>query len=122
MPTARGQIGPLRDCGFSEGAGSLDNVACAPGETINVRCELPESAAPAVVRACEYSQALETGTACVYRDALANSVVEPGSAELSIECPAARDEATEPGGTITLYSAPLLPSDATDTLDCEVVE
>jgi len=117
----RGQIGPLRDCGFAEGAGSLDNVACAPGKTISVRCTLPDDAAPAVVRACEYSKALETGTACVYRDALVNSVVEPGSPELSIECPAARDEATEPGGTITLYSAPLLPTDAAGALDCELV-
>src|SRR5688572_4259551 len=106
---ARGQVGPLRDCGFAEGAGGLDNVACAPGETITVRCSLPDAAAPAVVRACEYSQALETGTACVYRDALVNAVVEPGDIEIGIDCPAARDEATEPGGTITLYSAPLLP-------------
>lgn len=118
----RGQIGPLRDCGFAEGAGGLDNVACAPGETISVRCNLPEDAAAVVVRACEYSQVLQSGTACVYRDALLNGVVEPGGAELGIECPSARDEATEPGGTITLYSAPLLPTDAASALDCEVLE
>ena len=118
----RGQVGPLKDCGFAEGAGRLDNVACAPGGTIRVRCSLPDAAAPAVVRACEYSQALQTGTACVYREALLNSVVEPGSSELRIECPAARDDATEPGGTITLYSAALLPSDDAGALDCDVID
>ncbi|HEU5074061.1 MAG TPA: hypothetical protein VFU02_07805, partial [Polyangiaceae bacterium] len=118
----RGQVGPLRDCGFAEGAGSLDNVACAPGQTIRVRCDLPENTPPAVVRACEYSQVLETGTACVYRDALVNNVVEPGGSEFDIECPPARAQVNEPGGTITLYSAPLLPSDTPGELDCEVLD
>jgi hypothetical protein len=87
-----------------------------------VRCTLSEDGAPAVVRACEYSQVLATGTACVYRDALVNGIVQPGGLDLEIECPAARDAATEPGGTITLYSAPLLPSDTVGELDCEVID
>jgi hypothetical protein len=118
---ARGQIGPLRDCGFAEGAGSLTTIPCEPGATVTLRCDLPEGAAPAVVRACEYSHELESGTACVYRDALVNRLVEAGGGELAIECPPARDAEREPGGTVSLYSASVLPGDSIAKLDCNAV-
>jgi hypothetical protein len=116
----RGQIGPLRDCGFSEGAGSLETTVCPAGETITLRCELAEDAAPVVVRACEYSEVLGLGTACVFRDALVNEGLASGRTDIDIECPAARSD-DEPGGTISLYAAPLLPGDALD-IACSVVD
>jgi hypothetical protein len=116
----RGQLGPLRDCGFVEGAGSLVTVACPPGESVALRCNLPEEAAPAVLRACEYSQVLGMGTACVERDALYNESLLAGETELDISCPGGRS-ADEPGGTVALYAAPLLPGDALE-LGCSMIE
>lgn len=117
---SRGQIGPLRDCGFSEGAGSLVTAACSPGETVTLVCSLPTAAEPALVRACEYSQVLGMGTACVFRDALLNETLDPGAeTQLEVACPAARSD-SEPGGTISLYAAPILPGDTLD-LDCSVL-
>ena len=116
----RGQIGPLRDCGFSEGVGSLETVACPAGETITLRCEVPDDATPAVLRACEYSEVLGLGTACVFRDALVNESLLTGSTDIDIECPLARSD-DEPGGTISLYAAPLLPGDEIE-LSCAVVD
>jgi lysyl oxidase len=121
MPCQRGQLGPLRDCGFSDGVGPTAELDCAPGATVTLRCSLPLEAAPAVVRVCEFSEALQSGVACVFRDALANEVVGAGETELTIECPEARDETSEPGGRVSLYSAPVLPGDAIAELDCELV-
>lgn len=115
---SRDQIGPLRDCDFREGAGSLETVACPPGETIELSCELPDAGAPAVLRACEYSEVLHMGTACVYRDALVNQMLSSGKIEIELPCPAAHSE-SEPGGTVALYVAPLLPGDDIE-LHCEV--
>jgi hypothetical protein len=116
---ARGQLGPLRDCGFSEGAGSLKAVSCPPGESVTVRCSLPDDAAPAVLRACEYSDVLAMGTSCVLREALTNESLVSGDNDIDVECPAARSE-TEPGGTVALYAAPLLPGDALE-IECSVL-
>jgi hypothetical protein len=115
---ARGQIGPLRDCGFSEGVGTLLTFGCAPGETATVHCEVAAESSPAVVRACEYSDVLAMGTACVYRDALANEALPAGDTEFEVTCPAFHSEA-EPGGTVSLYFAPLLPGDDVE-VTCEV--
>ena len=117
---ARGQFGPLRDCGFSEGAGSLRTVACPPGERITVDCSVPSEAAPSVIRVCEYSEVLGMGTACVLRDALRNEILLTGTFELDVECPAARSD-SEPGGTVALYTAPLFTGDAVD-IECELEE
>lgn len=106
---ARGQVGPLRDCGFVEGAGELVTADCAPGESVRLTCSVPAGAAPAVLRVCEFSQALATGVACVQRDSLENRVIE-GEVVLDVACPAARDS-VEVGGTVSLYSAPVLPGD-----------
>lgn len=116
----RGQIGPNRDCGFTEGAGEQATIACPPGETVRLSCALPEDAAPAVLRACEYSQVLGMGTACVFREALVNETLLSGETEVDIECPLARSE-SEPGGTVALYTAPILPGDDLN-LDCQVVD
>jgi hypothetical protein len=120
-PCMRGQLGPLRDCGFSEGAGQLAELACPVGAALTMRCSLPLDAAPAIVRVCEYSEVLGRGVACVFRDAVANEVVGAGETQLTIECPEARDETLEPGGRVSLYSAPVLPGDVLAELDCQPV-
>lgn len=119
-PCRPGRIGPLRDCGFGEGAGALTTAECAAGASITLRCTLADDAAPAVVRVCEYSHVLASGVPCTYREALGNFVVAQAAAELTVACPAARDE-REPGGIVALYSAPLLPDDALAGLTCDLV-
>ena len=114
----RGQLGPLRDCGFEEGAGSLSRVACPVGETISLRCEVPEDASPVVVRGCEYSDVLHLGTACVQRDALFNESLAAGETSIEVSCPDGHSE-LEPGGNIALYAAPLLPGEDV-TVQCSV--
>ena len=53
--------------------------------------------APQVVRLCESSWALDTGTACTTREALANATVTTAPSLLTFTCPAARDS-VEVGG------------------------
>lgn len=118
-PCTRGQLGPLRDCGFRAGSGPLAQLACEVGSTLALRCSLPEDAAPLVMRVCEYSQQLEAGVGCVFRDAVANEIVTAGESELTIACPPARDASSEPGGRVSLYLAPVLPGDSIDGLVCE---
>ncbi|MET0414015.1 MAG: lysyl oxidase family protein [Polyangiaceae bacterium] len=117
----RGQLGPLRDCGFSAGSGPMAQLPCEVGSTVTLRCSLPADAAPVVLRVCEYSQQLETGVACVFRDAVVNEIVTAGETDLTIECPAARDSESEPGGRVSLYLAPVLPGDVIAGLECEPV-
>jgi len=117
-PCTCGQIGPVRDCGFEPGVGSVSQVACAPGSSILLRCSIPSGGAPAVVRVCEYSEKLQTGVACVYRDALANGLVDGSAVDVAVTCPDARD-AIEIGGHVALYSAPVLPGDDF-TVSCSV--
>ena len=109
-PCTRGQLGPFRDCGFEAGVDSVTELACAPGSSISLRCSVPSGAAPGVVRVCEYSEKLSTGVACVYRDALANHLIDGSNVELNVECPEARD-AIEVGGHVSLYSGPAIPGD-----------
>jgi hypothetical protein len=107
----RGQLGPLRDCGFTAGVGALSQVPCAVGSSITLRCSTPDGAAPAVVRVCEYSEAQHTGVACVEREAIANQLVDGSDVLIDVACPAIRD-AVEVGGRVALYSAPALSGDA----------
>lgn len=117
---SRGQIGPVRDCGFSAGVAGVQSVDCPVGGTIELSCSVPEGASPAVVRVCEYSEKLGSGVSCVYRDALANSMVDSDPVTLNITCPDAHD-VTEVGGHVSLYSAPALPGDEVQ-VTCTVVQ
>ncbi|HEY8944981.1 MAG TPA: lysyl oxidase family protein [Polyangiaceae bacterium] len=118
-PCTRGQMGPLRDCGFVSGAGVLKEVECPRGQTLSLSCAVRSDSAPAVLRTCEYSALLEQGVACVYRDSITNSVIDVEPTVVEIECPAARDR-QELGGTVSLYTAPLLPGEAMEVV-CEVL-
>lgn len=116
-PCTRGQLGEKRNCGFVAGDVPL---ACEPGEPVRLRCTSAQEALSQVVRVCEYSQALSTGTACLWHDALASGTVH-GSTTLEFGCPAARD-ATEPGGRLLVYTAPQLSQDPRGEVRCELEE
>jgi hypothetical protein len=111
----RGQIGPLRDCGFTE---EPPLHSCGAGESVHLRCSVPDGAA--VVRICETSEKLGVGVACTVRDSIANVVVAPGSRNVSFECPAVRDAATSGTGGYSLYTAPITPSLEGGPVSCTV--
>jgi hypothetical protein len=111
-------LGPLRNCGFTAQSSS-DPVSCSPGETVQLACSAPGSAAPQTLRICEYSEVLGTGVACVYEDALANVMVADRTT-VEFVCPSPRDEA-EPGGNYVLYEAPVFADDDAAPITCRPV-
>ncbi len=115
----RGQIGPLRNCGWRK---RRDRIECEPGQTTRVRCTVSgRNAAPQVARLCHYSDVLGTGMACSHEDQLASGVID-GSGELTFTCPDQRgSDREEPGGAFSLYTGAAYPGDASASLDCIVV-
>jgi hypothetical protein len=120
-----GQIGPLRNCGFSELLAVVEpeegKPMCRPGQTVQLSCRVAAGAAPQVLRICEYSELLGIGLACTYLDALANLVIGRAPTAVSFTCPLPRD-ADEPGGAYAAYAAPLLDEDQLAPISCTVVE
>jgi hypothetical protein len=113
-----GEVGPLRNCGFT----LKDNYdSCTPladGGTATLKCTVPSGAKPQVVRVCESSVALQSGTACKYNEAIGNGVVDAsGPATIAFTCPVARD-AIEVGGKYSIYTAPVFPDDPAQTVTC----
>ncbi len=128
-PCASSEQGPRRNCGFT--AVPLPNLPessteddpalrCTPGSTVQLSCSVAGDAAQ-VVRLCETSAMLGTGTACTFSDALLNQVVSGSSVQLSFTCPFVRDE-NEPGGDYALYAAPLFTGDALAEIGCSPLE
>jgi hypothetical protein len=113
-PCQREANGPLRDCGFSESGGI---TGCTPAGRVTLTCNVTDAARPMVLRACEASRVLATGTACVFGDALANTIVGATPTTVELDCPAGRDE-RETGGQFQLYAAPVLRDDAPQTVTC----
>lgn len=121
QPCLGSETGPLRNCGFTANEEAL---TCAAGEQVTMRCELTNdntTMVTQVVRVCEASSLLGTGTACTYSDALANNIVGSAMEEISFTCPLPRD-ASELGGLFTLYSAPILTSDPQQVVNCEIID
>jgi len=108
-----GEIGPLRDCGFS--TQPIQIPVCTPGQTIHLSCQSDHS--PQVIRVCEKSEALG-GVDCAFRDSLANGIVNPGGTTLSFACPAVRDSSVSGTGGYSVYRAPLLPSGPSEPVSC----
>lgn len=108
----RGQSGGKRDCGFQE----TSVRTCVPGARVTLSCTSPATAKPQVLRVCEASARLG-GTACVFRESLANADVTSAPGSVSFTCPTARD-ATEPGGRYALYTGAQLDGDAAATVTC----
>ncbi len=125
-PCARGQIGPLRNCGF----GTRPDVArCTPGQPKTVTFSVKAGAAPQVVRLTEFSEVLGSPIPARYEDSwvplqpgvsdqptmLANFMVSDSApATVTFTCPGPRTGGRfEPGGRYGIYTAPVLPGDPT---------
>ena len=87
-------IGSKRDC---EMPLLVAQAACTPGSRARLRCtvscEPGKTCGPHVVRVCEASLALNAGTACKFRTALANTVLQGLDAKpqfVDLKCPARR--------------------------------
>ncbi len=131
-PCASSEQGPRRNCGFTavplpdfpeadEEEVEEPVLRCDPGSTVQLSCSLNGDAAAQVVRLCETSAVLGTGTACTFSDSLLNQVISSSSVELSFTCPFIRDE-NEPGGDYALYAAPLFTGDELAEISCTPVE
>ncbi|HET9958974.1 MAG TPA: lysyl oxidase family protein [Polyangiaceae bacterium] len=114
-PCTRGQIGPLRNCGFHyDGA----IASCTAGKPASVRCTLEEGAEPQAIRLCEASKVLSAGVACVESDALGSATLESGqSVSIEFKCPKERSR-VEPGGLYSVYVAPVWPEDELGKVTC----
>jgi hypothetical protein len=110
-------LGPKRDCELTIRS-QLDS--CTPGATTNLICSIPSTAASQVLRLCESSIALQSGTACRFmeRQLLANVVLEPGvDTPVSFTCPSARDS-VEVGGKYSTYVGAVFNIDPVATVSC----
>jgi hypothetical protein len=90
---------------------------CTAGKTVKLSCTATQ---PSVLRVCESSKALNTGTSCASRDALANATLDTTATTVSFTCPAYRDP-VETGGRYSLYRAPLADGGLSATPTCTVV-
>ncbi len=116
-PCTRGQIGPLRNCGFAK---QSDLETCTPGADVKLHCTVPAAGAPHTVRSLREQQRAQSGTACAERFALGNKIVTSAGVDVTIKCPAARS-AEEVGGLYSVYSSPLVDEDAVQQVTCTVV-
>ncbi|CAF4185618.1 unnamed protein product, partial [Didymodactylos carnosus] len=111
-------IGSQRNCGFTMKS-SVGN--CTPGKQTVLRCSLQsksntgnrQALVSQVVRICESSAVLHTGTACDYDTSLANVVLPAPSkgpiqtTTVKFTCPNYRDP-KEKGGLYSMYTAPIM--------------
>jgi hypothetical protein len=112
LPCDRGQVGPLRNCGY---ALSQDALTCTPGERVRLSCTVASRGAPQVARVCERSAVLNTAMACTERMALTSQAIDR-SAILELTCPAARTG--EPGGRYSIFAGAAFPDDARAAVTC----
>ena len=108
-----GEIGPLRDCGFSPQP--IQMPSCTPGQAIRLSCNTGN--APQVLRVCEKSEVLG-GVDCTYRDSLGSVIVNPGGTAVNFTCPAVRDASVAGTGGYSVYSASLLSSQPAEAITC----
>ncbi len=100
-------IGPKRDCEFVL---FEENNDCQPGNAVLKKCR-NNGVNNIVLRFCEYSRELGTGTACRYNDdsLLANQVIKSQEElNISFTCPGPRDNIIETGGKFSVYIGNLL--------------
>lgn len=108
----RGQIGPLRNCGFMKS----EIRSCDPGEMVKLSCSIPGGEAQAV-RVCDYSEVLKTGIPCTYNGAVGTGIVALTGGKVMFTCPEARD-GRETGGKYSLYTASVYPADVVQEVSC----
>ncbi|MGH8497560.1 MAG: lysyl oxidase family protein, partial [Methylococcales bacterium] len=85
----RGQLGPKRNCGFSEHP-DYKMRSCTSGASVKLTCNAGSGKA-ALLRVCEVSKQLGVGVACTLADAKANVMVETTPTEVTFACPEVRD-------------------------------
>jgi len=110
-------LGPKRDCELTIRS-QLDS--CTPGAQVNLICSIRDNKPSQVLRICESSIALNSGTACRYMEPhlLGNFVIRPDvDTPVSFTCPSRRD-AVEVGGKYSTYSGGVFNLDATVTITC----
>ena len=91
-------------------------LICTPDQPVELLCSIADSSSPQAIRVCETSAVLGTAIACNFYGALVSSVVE-GMTTVSFTCPGARD-ATEPGGSYSIFTAPAYPGDPGQIVTC----
>jgi len=102
--------GPKRDCEFVPWK-MVEK--CTPGKKVTLKCRLASPAsAPQVLRVCESSHLLNTGSACRMMDddfRLGNVVITSSKTPVKVQftCPKPRGP-TEPGGLYSLYYGAVL--------------
>jgi hypothetical protein len=74
---------------------------------------------PALVRVCDYSDALGVGVACSFRQSLVSALVTADSTELNTTCPSARGVG-ESGGTLAVFTATLYAEPMPARVSCRV--
>lgn len=111
----RSQSGPLRDCGFKERA---ENLACRPGRNVKLKCKTSSGDPAQVMRVCQNSAALGGVTACMYREAVASTIIGSSWTNVDFTCPEALGPG-EPGGSYGYYTAGLLATDASRAITCQ---
>ena len=112
---SRGQLGPLRNCGWKK---VDDTLKCTPGQPVKLSCSIPAGSAAQSVRVCETSAVLQTGIPCIFDQSLTvGNVEDSGPTVVSFTCPAARD-ANEPGGGYALYTGAVFTDDAAAAVTC----
>jgi hypothetical protein len=98
----RGQVGPIRDCGFTAHAALH---GCTTGGTVTLTCTAG-GGAPSVLRVCEESAQLGIGVACTVGDSVANVIVGTTPTKVSFACPAVRDATmVDSGGGVLVPTA-----------------
>lgn len=113
-PCERVQSGPLRDCGLSQ---LEQNLPCTPGAEVKLHCQVRAGGPAQVLRLCEHSQALEATIPCMYREALASTVVTAEGTDVTFTCPRSRGN-DEPGGLYGYFGGGLLAGDAAVDITC----
>jgi hypothetical protein len=105
-PCTNGEISPLRNCGFFEVEMNEEDLFCEQGTAVEIT--LPDSyTEPLVIRACEWSNVLNTGVACSYETSLFNEIILDPTEAISFSCPLIRDS-NDLEGKFSLYAFSLL--------------
>jgi len=112
-----GLSGALRNCGFRN---KKTLSECFPGKQVQINCTVPAGSKVQIVRVCEGSRTLNTGTPCTYNDALASGIVEMQT-DITFTCPAARDD-RETGGVYSFLTGALFPEENAAEVTCVVKE
>jgi hypothetical protein len=112
-PCDRGQVGPLRDCGFTPPSNAY---SCPAGSKVKLSCKTGGS--KQVLRVCEVSQMLGVGIPCTYLNSASDTIIDGDSETVTFSCPAVRDATVAGTGGYSVSNAPLAPSGPAEPVAC----